>query len=366
MVGRLASTKRRVVLLDALDEHSGIAQGLADSGRYRPVAVGCGPHASLGSFGRFRAEPLADWRWHLGPEQLAPVRERGQEIILLPLSIRAAEWTIAHRRTLAHDWRLAPLPGAEEFALANDKLRVAKLAKRIGLAVPPLVELSHWSAADASRLAYPVLLKPRWGFGGSGIVRFDDCHALCDHLAGVTARQNYYLQRLLKGQDISCGVYCRQGQVLASIVYVPLARDGRYGRFTSIESIDDAEALDVVRNLMRELRWNGLANVDLIRATDGFVHVLEINPRCWGNMAAATPLGVNFAELACQGAWNEPCVEQRCRPGRVLNTVERVAAERQLPASPGDRASGVPRPLRNIAALFHAAWTRRAPALSEN
>jgi predicted ATP-grasp superfamily ATP-dependent carboligase len=113
--------------------------------------------------------------------------------------------------------------------------------------------------------------------------------------------------------------------VLASVTYLPLARESRYGRFTSIEAIEDPESLAVVARLMRALGWNGIANIDLIRSTEGTVFVLEVNPRCWGNMAAAVPLGVNFAAMLCEEAMDLPASHQACRVGRHFGVRDTLA-----------------------------------------
>ena len=108
------------------------------------------------------------------------------------------------------------------FEIANDKVRLADLAQRAGLPVPPLVDLADAAENNAWRLPYPVLLKPRSGFGGSGIVAFETPRKLSEQLAGMTSKQNYFVQSLIEGRDVSCGVYCHDGNVLASVTYVPL------------------------------------------------------------------------------------------------------------------------------------------------
>ena len=81
----------------------------------------------------------------------------------------------------------------------------------------------------------------------------------------------------------------------------------------------------VVGQLMRALRWNGIANIDLIQSRDRQVFVLEVNPRCWGNMAAAIPLGLDFASMLCQAALDQPIARQRCRSGRFFDALDTVA-----------------------------------------
>jgi predicted ATP-grasp superfamily ATP-dependent carboligase len=315
--------------LDALRDHLGIVHGLADTGLYTPITIGCGPDKSLRFSRKCRHVIIPNWRWNLGDGQLTSHFERAQRAVLLPVSIRAVEWAIRNREALSQNWQLVPLPTPGDFDIANDKVRLADFAQRFGLSVPPMAHLAG-SVEAASELRYPVLLKPRCGYGGSGIVLFDTPQSLVEHLSGMTSKQNYFAQTMIDGHDVSCGVYCRNGQVLASVTYVPLARESRFGRFTSIETIDDPCIEGVVGQLMKALRWNGIANIDLIRSKEGRVYVLEVNPRCWGNMAAVIPLGLDFASMLCQAAVGRSMTSQRCRRGRIFGALDTIALLREM------------------------------------
>ena len=206
-------------------DHLGIIHGLADTGLYEPLVVGCGPDESLRFSRKCRHERISDWQWHLGSEQLTRPWDSSEKAVLLPVSIRPVEWAIRNHDRLLSDWHIVPLPALAAFEIANDKVRLADLAQRAGLPVPPLVDLADAAESNAWRLPYPVLLKPRSGFGGSGIVAFETLRQLSEQLAGMTSKQNYFVQSLIEGRDVSCGVYCHDGNVLASVTYVPLARD---------------------------------------------------------------------------------------------------------------------------------------------
>ena len=255
-----------VVLLDTLPDHLGIVQGLARTGHYQLTTVGFSADDALRFSRMCRHETLSNWDWDSGCEKLdALAAPRGT--VLLPVSIRATQWVIDHRDQLANKWRLVPLPAADDFHLANDKLHLAEMAARVGLQVPSWVDLADHESVDWQQLSYPALLKPRRGFGGSGIVRLEGPADLVKVLAGMTAPANYFVQRLVEGRDISCGVFCRDGEVLSSVAYRPLARQGAHGRFTSIQAIEDRDVASAVGRLMRALRWNGIANVDLVRSS---------------------------------------------------------------------------------------------------
>jgi len=378
-----------VVLLDTIHDHLGVVHSLADTGRYRLTTVGFSPADALRFSRMCRHEVLTDWRWDGAADQLNMLASPGDNAVLLPVSIRAVQWVIENRRQLADRWRLVPLPNGADFERANDKAELARLAEEVGLRVPNWVDLNGQNPAARDAIALPALVKPRRGFGGSGIVRVEDRKELAAILAGITSPANYLLQSVVPGRDVSCGVFCRDGKVLTSVCYRPLARQGQFGRFTSIESIADGAVDDTVAQLMQALNWNGIANVDLVSG-DGGVYVLEVNPRCWGNMAAALALGVNFAEMLCRAALGHPVSPQHCRNGRFFSTLDSLALLRDALVHRGVRrrlrwkqlVAGEtslrfvmhdPLPylmtvvhggaLRGMLGLLREVWTRRAPIL---
>lgn len=389
MVSLKPITPHPVVLLDTVRDHLGVVHSLAATGHYQLTTVGFTAADALRFSRMCRHEVRTDWRWDRAGDQLDALCAPSGGAVLLPVSLRAVQWVIENRRHLADRWRLVPLPSGEDFQRANDKAELARLAERIGLRVPCWVELDRQSPARPDEVPLPALVKPRRGFGGSGIVRVENHAELQAILAGISLPNNYLLQSIAPGRDVSCGVFCRDGKVVTSVAYRPLARQGQFGRFTSIESIEDGEVVETVSRLMRALSWNGIANVDLVRAHDG-VYVLEVNPRCWGNMAAAQALGVNFADMLCRAALGHQVAPQHCRGGRFFSTLDSLALLRDALVHRGVRrrlgwrrlAAGEtslryvihdPLPymatvvgsgaVRGVLGLLREVWTRRAPTL---
>jgi D-aspartate ligase len=59
----------------------------------------------------------------------------------------------------------------------------------------------------------------------------------------------------------------------------------------------------VVRAVMAELHWSGVAHVDLrAHEESGEISIIEINPRFWGSVLGSLHAGVNFPYLACLNA----------------------------------------------------------------
>ncbi len=314
--------RQPVVLLDTLPDHLGIVHNLARTERYQLTTVGLSRDSGPRFSRRCRHKVLPHWRWDRGPAQLSAAGLPPAGAVLFPVSLHATEWAIRHREELQERWQLVPLPEANDFHVANDKARLAEVARRAGLCVPPSADPSLPAARDWEHISYPALLKPRRGYGGSGIVQLGSPLDVSTVLAGLTSPANYLVQSLITGRDISCGVLCFRGELLAVVAYQPLARQGQFGRFTSLESIDDPNMLRVVAPLMRALHWHGIANIDLVRSHDGKIHVLEVNPRCWGNMAAGLAMGINFADLLCRAALGDDLAPQACSGGRFFGILD--------------------------------------------
>jgi hypothetical protein len=95
-------------------------------------------------------------------------------------------------------------------------------------------------------------------------------------------------------------VYCRDGRILAHTVQLSWRARGRQyspGVSLRFESRTD-EVLRQVAPLVSHLKWNGIANLDMrIRASDGALVLLEMNPRVWATIYGSFRAGVDFIGL---------------------------------------------------------------------
>jgi predicted ATP-grasp superfamily ATP-dependent carboligase len=299
---RARSGRQPVVLLG---DHDGfvmqVVQSLATTRRYRTVALSSS-RATAVRYSRLCVHAQGDWSWDRGTEQLDPLARRMRGAILFPVTLDAVRWASRYRAQLARSWQLPLLPDPDVLDVVSDKAALADRIAREGGEIPAFRALTRGRATVLGDLTYPVLLKPRRQTGGVGIERLDTPAALRRRLEGLDVVDDYFVQTFVPGHDLSCGVLGRDGRVLAAVVYEGLARHGEFGSFTSIRVVDDPSALATVQDLMRRVRWTGLANVDLRRADDGRTYVLEVNPRMWGNALALLAAGVNFADLVCRSA----------------------------------------------------------------
>jgi hypothetical protein len=341
------SRRQAVVLLDAVESLGAqLMHALSLAGGYRITALALTGDNALRHSWRCRFVLRPDWRWDAGAEQLDGLGRPGGAI-LLPVTAEAVAWTVRHRAALAPRWRLPLLPPAAALAIARDKAALTAFAAAHAVPVP-------WTATPdrdgvlASSPSFPVLVKPRRGGGGDGIARCDSPAALRARLAALRDPTAYQVQRYLDGEDVNCGVLCRDGEVLAAVTYVGLARDAAFKPFRSMQLVDDHAALAVARQVLAALHWTGLANVDLRRDAAGQPHLLEINPRTWGNLRGAVAAGLNFADLWCRTAFGEVATRPTPSAGRYIATIDTLALLRDrlrpgiaAPPLPAWRESGL-------------------------
>ena len=232
-----------------------------------------------------------------------------------------------HRDALGAVFRL-PLAEAELVEALVDKARFAALAARLGLPVPAARRIAE---ADALRL--PLIVKPltrgtAWPCGAKAL-RVDTP----DALQALRARlgDDLLAQELVEGPETrieSHHVFVDRAGVLAAEFTGRKIRTWPrdFGHSTAVEITDAPDVAALGRRVVAALGLRGVAKLDVKRAPDGTLHLLEVNPRftLWHNLAAAA--GVNmpamvhadlcglprpaFARPAPGAAW--------CRPGEDL------------------------------------------------
>jgi predicted ATP-grasp superfamily ATP-dependent carboligase len=110
----------------------------------------------------------------------------------------------------------------------------------------------------------------------------------------------------------------------AEVVATFTARKRRQGNRgagvgTYVESFQDAEAEAAAVSLLQDLKYVGVAEVELKRhAQDGRPYVIEVNPRLWTQVGLPAACGLNFPLLVYQLAAGLPVPAQTLAWRRVL------------------------------------------------
>ena len=248
-------------------------------------------------------------------------RATGAEV-LLPVDVAGMRFVIAHRTALATALHLLPLPAAAYYEIATDKGLLGAFMQEHRIPAPDtIVDIRHNLAAKLAKFAFPVLLKPIEGAGGRGIVRYATPEALLAAVAALPDSSRYVIQNCIEGYDIDCNVLYQNGQLIAHSIQKGLVATGdEYAPTEAIEFVHHDAVLAVVDRLMKALRWNGVAHLDLrYDARTQEIKVIEINTRFWLTVVgSALAAGVNFPVLACQVAAGRAVAPAPFREGRYI------------------------------------------------
>jgi biotin carboxylase len=144
------------------------------------------------------------------------------------------------------------------------------------------------TALNAGKIRFPAILKPIDRAGSMGVVRLDRDHAIADVSAFRYAP--LLVQDFVVGEDRSMTVFCRDGVIEKQVVY---SHPDDVFRF-----IEDTAFGEIVADIARDLRLNGVINFDARIEPSGRIWLIECNPRFYFNMDVAMVLGANFADLS--------------------------------------------------------------------
>lgn len=157
----------------------------------------------------------------------------------------------------------------------------------------------------AERLPLPLVLKPAEGVGGRGVVFVESLSEL--HEAYEEARKQsgavHVLQEAVEGDDYCVTAIARDGEIAAMMAYRNLQTfPAKSGAGTVRETVDHHVFEGPVSLLMRELRWNGVAEIDFrwTGEPSSAPQLIEINPRFWAGLYHSMASGIDYPWLLYQ------------------------------------------------------------------
>ena len=195
----------------------------------------------------------------------------------------------------------------EIIDICFDKYRTARYVESLGLSTPATyINLAEAKEAlAAGRLAFPLVLKPRWGSGSIGIEFVNNLEELSEVyamllkkvkksiLATASTGEEYILiQQKIEGQEYGMDVMNDlAGRNRGVSVKKKLAM--RAGETDKAQTVNNAEIRAIGMKLGENLHHIGNLDVDVFEK-DGKYYVLELNPRFGGGFPFSYEAGVNF------------------------------------------------------------------------
>jgi predicted ATP-grasp superfamily ATP-dependent carboligase len=316
---------KRVIVTSAQERFALAAvRSLARAG-YRVVAV-ADVKPAAGHWSRFPGERhlLVDARSDADAfvDGLAEIAG-GDKPLLLP-GTDAALMAVSSRRERLEPYTTMGLPPHDAVDASTDKIRLQEASKRAGLAAPEAVVCvdAGEGVAAAGQLGFPVVVKARR--------TFFDLDGRIEMRGSAVAGDSADLERLVEGfgspflvqRAISGSVYSAAGVVIEEgLLSFAAARYLRTfpaegGNVAFGETIVPPPGLrDGVEQLLGELGWRGIFELELIRDEGGRFHAIDLNPRLYGSLALATAAGTPFAVIWCEHLLGRTQQPSTARPG---------------------------------------------------
>jgi len=183
-------------------------------------------------------------------------------------------------------------------------------------------------------IPYPAVIKPRRGSGAEGIVFVKKPEHLTGQYLRIHRRYSYPLiQEMIPHRSPKYGVHClfnRLGELRAAVVHwFSRQYPTRGGPGSCFETVDRPDILEQGVQLLQELGWKGVAQVEFLEdIRDGALKLMEINSRFWDSLQTAIQAGVDMPYMLFRAGTEgdvEPRLEYRtgevCRsilPGEIL------------------------------------------------
>jgi carbamoyl-phosphate synthase large subunit len=221
------------------------------------------------------------------PFLAAAVAEHGIRLVV-PLT-DLDQLVLAERRDELGALLLLPSPGVVERT--TDKYLAHLFFEEHGIDSPP-TWLPDTLPDD---LEFPVLVKPRRGFGSRGIHLARDRSEL-DFFLGYTPVSSM-VQRVCSGEEFSVDVFSDTGgRCLAAIPRTMIESKG--GESIKGRSLKDWTLIELGRRVAETLGIVGPANVQCFRTPDGRHEVTDVNCRFGGAFPLPLAAGGGYPELA--------------------------------------------------------------------
>lgn len=206
----------------------------------------------------------------------------------------------------------------DKYWIASDKLKTMEVCMNKRLPCPyTLSNVTNLQQVIESGISFPIVVKPRTGYGAIGFKRIDDK----EQLARLFAERNeeiskYVFQEYIPQTDIQyeCAVFmddhndAKTAFVFSKNRWFPI--EG--GSSTFNISVDRPDIVESCVRLLKAIQWRGAADIDLIQdPRDGIAKIMEINPRVSGSVKICFDAGVNQARQMLELVYGETVTEYK-------------------------------------------------------
>ena len=278
------------------------------AGRGIRVVVGDSFSPCMSSYSRYCHDHFVYPSPYLFPEQfidsLARKAEECDCSVLIPM--HEESYVIAQYRDRLTPHIKLTLPSYDQIMTLHGKDRFYRLAAEWGLPIPKtlLVEGEEDLEKIAGQLRYPAVIKPRRAHGAFGLRYVSSTDEFIRTYREMVRRFRYgpeeapIVQECVRGIKHSVCMLFNQGQLRAKCTFKFLREypiDG--GTAVLRVSVREERMERIAEDVLRRLRWHGIAEAEFTLTEERGPVLMEINPRFWGSLYQAVASGVDFPYL---------------------------------------------------------------------
>lgn len=236
--------------------------------------------------------------------------------VIIPLGDVMTEY-LTRNRDIYSQLIHFPIPDHETFMKAFDKQKTMEICQDIGVACTRTKYEAEPLEAFLQRIGgYPIVAKPRSGFGSVGfhcIRSQEDLDRLLEN--GEINLVEYVIQEYVdqSGDQYNVHAFMDQDDEIAFIVPTQKCRwfpvDG--GSSCFCRTIDRPDLVEQCTKLLKTIHWRGCCEIELIEdPSTGEAKVMEINGRTSACVRICQLFGVNIAKSMVELACGEAVVKQ--------------------------------------------------------
>lgn len=308
MKNRASDNNFSVLIPDGEDANAlSVVRCLAEEKNIKTVVLSPDKHESI-RYSRHVSKFIHHSAGESKEEKLAEMIEaikKTKADILLPVGVKAIRLIAENKETLSSLIALPPIPEVDAFDRANDKWLLSLWAKENKIPHPTTQLFRSVDNIEEiiSSITFPVIVKPRNGFGGNGIYIFKNANEFQSWYPQFDHSEDQIIQSYIKGYDIDCSILCKDGKILAHTIQKSIKYSADYPWPYGLEFLSHDEILSIVEDLAKKFNWSGVAHLDLrYDELEKRSKLIEINPRFWASVSASIFAGVNFPHLSCLSA----------------------------------------------------------------
>ncbi len=193
------------------------------------------------------------------------------------------------------------LPTLEQYE-ARSKASLPDFGKQYGLDVPDSVSITNHADIikldREKRFEYPLMVKGKFY---DAYVAYNS-EQIMNHFNRISAKWGLpvIIQEFVKGTEVN--VVALGDGIGNTIGAVPMRKQyiTDKGKAWGGITLDDKKMLDLTHKVIRETRWRGGMELELIRTNNGRYYIIEINPRIPAWVYLAVGAGQNLPEALVQ------------------------------------------------------------------